>query len=121
MEVFGIRGCIGKVHVLRADRSRGIERHADLVVVQAEDAVQDFDLPPGSALDLLAQVEGRVRRVQANGDVNQSLAVARHVAPSSPHDSFMALSASRTATKIRWMTLRSIGVIDLDQNLSGCK
>ena len=51
---------MGEIHVFGTDGSPGVDGHADLVIVQAENAVEDFDLPLRSAFDLSPQVEGRV-------------------------------------------------------------
>ena len=78
VELLGIGRCVGQIDVLGRDGRVGIDRHAHLVVVQAEHGVKDLDLPLGGTLDFLAEVEGRLGGVHADGDVDQCLAVARH-------------------------------------------
>ena len=96
----GLVGAWARLTCIRTDGSPGVDGHADLVIVQAEHAVEDFDLPLRGAFDLLAEVEGRVRRVHADGDVDQGFAISRHVAGVAAPRFLEALSDSRTATKI---------------------
>ena len=76
LELLGVRRRVGQADV-RIGRGRlRIVGHADLVVVQVVDAVEDLDLPLAGRLDLLPQVEGRLGGVEADGRLDQGLAKA---------------------------------------------
>src|SRR5215207_8827583 len=80
VEVARGRRRLGEPDVLVGPCGPGVDRHADLVVADVVDAVEDLDLPLAGALDFLAEVEGRLGGVDADGRLDQGLAIARHVA-----------------------------------------